>query len=142
MWEFRLAVFSKEINWTMNRWKCCISVMGSPLYHKHKYLSSTKWRSWNHRKLACAPLTFTDGEVQSTINKAKSSQSICPDGISMLLLKHLGLDGSKLPHQRPQFYATGFRANHSSRVQSKMQAYIDNIGISLVTASESVFCAA
>ena len=37
-----------------------------------------------------AQLTFTDGEVQSAINKAKSSKSIGPDGISMLMLKQLG----------------------------------------------------
>ncbi len=40
-----------------------------------------------------APLTFTDGEVQSAITKAKSSKSIGPDGISMLMLKYLGPTG-------------------------------------------------
>ena len=41
----------------------------------------------------CAPLTFTDGEVQSVIKKAKSSKSIGPDGISMLMLKYLRTTG-------------------------------------------------
>ena len=36
---------------------------------------------------------FTDGEVESVIKKPKSSKSIGPDGISMLLLKHLGSTG-------------------------------------------------
>ncbi|XP_049318515.1 probable RNA-directed DNA polymerase from transposon X-element isoform X1 [Bactrocera dorsalis] len=43
----------------------------------------------------CAPLTFTDEEVQGVINKAKSSRSIGPDGINMLMLKHLGSTGVK-----------------------------------------------
>ena len=37
--------------------------------------------------------TFTDEEVQSVIKKAKSSKSIGPDEISMLMLKHLGSTG-------------------------------------------------
>ncbi|XP_069965858.1 uncharacterized protein [Bactrocera oleae] len=39
------------------------------------------------------PLTFTDGEVQSAINKAKSSKPIGPDEIRMLMLKNLGSTG-------------------------------------------------
>lgn len=44
----------------------------------------------------CAPLNFIDEEVHGVINKAKSSKSICSDGISLLILKQLDPTGVKV----------------------------------------------
>lgn len=43
----------------------------------------------------CAPTTFTAEEVKSVTSKTKSSKSIGPDAINMLVLKQLGLTGTK-----------------------------------------------
>ena len=74
-----------------------------PCLHAHEevrelftlYFSTDKIKRCVTRRLSkkpwdCVKLTFTDEEVQSVINKAKSSKIIGLDGINMLMLQHLG----------------------------------------------------
>lgn len=56
--------------------------------------------------------TFTDEEVQGLINKEKSSKSIRPLDINILLLKHLFPLGAKISHQGFQFVT-----DHSSHTR-------------------------